>query len=207
MLTNSGLSANHAADRMGSRDFYKVLSAVGGQMIISAEKGPTNMPLKPADILSSMLNGCKETQYYCGAEHADGSSMLTLQFELKQEEQDMLRLLARAQAPLYSKSMELVLASATVGSCFLPRLDGISSHLPGNVQGDNANGKQLFVVPQKQPLLCMTDVLKSTSVEALLGAQKEHVRTVLKDTCKTEFNFFSDHISTDIMLLHTHMSM
>jgi Ran GTPase-activating protein (RanGAP) involved in mRNA processing and transport len=43
-----------------------------------------------------MLNGCKETQYYCGAEHADGSSMLTLQFELKQEEQDMLRLLARA---------------------------------------------------------------------------------------------------------------
>jgi hypothetical protein len=126
---------------------------------------------------------------------------------LKQEEQDMLRLLARAQAPLYSKSMELVLASATVGSCFLPRLDGISSHLPGNVQGDNANGNQLFVVPQKQPLLCMTDVLKSTSVEALLGAQKEHVRTVLKDTCKTEFNFFSDHISTDIMLLHTHLSL
>ncbi len=62
-------------------------------------------------------------------------------------------------------------------------------------------------MPQKQPLLCMTDVLKSTSVEALLGAQKEHVRTVLKDTCKTEFNFFSDHISTDSMLLHTHLSL
>lgn len=207
MLTNSGLSASHAADRKGSTDFYKVLSAVGGQMIISAEKGLTNMPLKPADILHSMLNGCKETQYYCGAEHADGSSMLTLQFELKKEEQDMIRLLARAQAPLYSKSMELVLASATVGSCFLPRLDGISSHLPGNVQSENANGKQLFVVSQKAPLLCMTDVLKSASVEALMRAQKDHVRTVLKDTCKTEFNFFSDHISTDIMLLHTHLSL
>jgi len=207
MLTNSGLSVNHAADRMGSNDFYKILSAVGGQMIISAEKGASNAPLKPADILQSMLSGCKETQYYCGAEHAAGASMLTLQFDLKPEEQGYLRLLARAQAPLYAKSLELVLASATVGSCFLPRLDGISSHLPGNVQGENANGKQLFVVPQRAPLLCMTDVLKSTSVEALLRAQKEHVRTVLKDTCKTEFNFFSDHISTDIMLLHTHLSL
>lgn len=207
MLTNSGLAASHAADRMGSRDFYKVLCAVGGQMIISAEKGLTNLPLKPADILQSMLNGCKETQYYCGAQHADGASMLTLQFELKQEEKDMIRLLARAQAPLYAKSMDLVLASASVGSCFLPRLDGICSHLPGNVQDDNANGKQLFVVSQKAPLLCMTDVLKSTSVEALIRAQKEHVRTVLKDTCKTEFNFFCDHISTDIMLLHTHLSL
>ena len=207
MLTNSGLSASHAADRMGTRDFYKVLCAVGGQMVISAEKGLVNMPLKPTDILQSMLTGCKETQYYCGAQHADGESMMTLQFELKQEEKDLIRLLARAQAPLYAKSMDLVLASATVGSCFLPRLDGICSHMPGNVQDDNANGKQLFVVSQKAPLLCMTDVLKSTSVEALLRAQKEHVCSVLKDTCKTEFNFFSDHISTDVMLLHTHLSL
>lgn len=207
LLTNSGLSVHHAADRMGTNEFYKIIASVGGHMVISAEKGLSDIPLKPADILQSMLSGCKETQYYCGAEHTRGDSMLTLQFDLKPEEQDYLRLLARAQAPLYAKSLELVLASATVGSCFLPRLDGISSHLPGNVQGENANGKQLFVVPQKAPLLCMTDVLKSTSVEALLRAQKEHVRTVLKDTCKTEFNFFSDHISTDIMLLHTHLSL
>ena len=207
MLTNSGLTANHAADRMGSTEFYKVLSAVGGNMILTAEKGLSEMPLKPADILQSMLSGCKDTHYYCGAQHKDGTSMMSLEFELKQEEKDILRLLARAQAPLYAKSMDLVLASATVGSCFLPRLDGICSHMPGNVQEETANGKQLFVVPQKAPLLSMTDVLKSTSVEALIRAQKEHVRTVLKDTCKTEFNFFSDHISTDIILLHTHLSL
>jgi hypothetical protein len=53
----------------------------------------------------------------------------------------------------------------------------------------------------------MTDVLKSSSVEGLLSTQKEHVHNVLKNTCKSEFEFFSDHISTDIMLLHTHMSM
>jgi hypothetical protein len=53
----------------------------------------------------------------------------------------------------------------------------------------------------------MTDVLRSSSVEGLLRAQKEHVRNVLKETCKSEFDFFSDHISTDIMLLHTHLSM
>jgi hypothetical protein len=103
--------------------------------------------------------------------------------------------------------MELILASGAVGTCFLPRLDSISHHMPGNVQGTTATAKQLFVVAQKTPLLCMTDVLKSSSVEGLLSTQKEHVHNVLKNTCKSEFEFFSDHISTDIMLLHTHMSM
>jgi hypothetical protein len=75
------------------------------------------------------------------------------------------------------------------------------------VHGASAPGKQLFVVAQKTPLLCMTDVLRSNSVEGLLSTQKAHVHNVLKNTCKSEFEFFSDHISTDIMLLHTHMSM
>jgi hypothetical protein len=48
------------------------------------------------------------------------------------------------------------------------------------------------------------DVLKSKSVDGLIDAQKEHVQNVMRETCKSDFNFFSDHISTDIMLLHTH---
>jgi hypothetical protein len=207
MLTNSGLCASHAADRMGTKDFYKVLCAVGGHSLLGAEKGLTNAPMHPAEILQSMLSGCKDTSYYFGVQHVDGAPMMSLEFELKPEEQDCLRLLARAQAPLYAKSMELILASGAVGTCFLPRLDSISHHMPGNVQGTTASGKQLFVVAQKTPLLCMTDVLKSSSVEGLLSTQKEHVHNVLKNTCKSEFEFFSDHISTDIMLLHTHMSM
>jgi hypothetical protein len=207
MLTSSGLSASHAADRMGTKEFYKVLCAVGGHIVLTAEKGAANTPLRPADILHSMLSGCKETQYYFGAENVDGAPMMALQFELKPEEQQLLRLLARANAPVYAKSMQLVLAGGSLGSCFLPRLDSICRHLPGNMVGDTQTGKQLFVVAQKTPFLCMTDVVKSQSVDALLQAQKERVCSVLKDTCKTEFDFFSDHISTDIMLLHTHLSM
>jgi malate synthase len=99
---------------------------------------------------------------------------------------------------------DVVLESASFGTCFLPRLDSISHHLPGNVHVDNGHGKQLFVCAQKAPLLGMMDVLKSKSVDGLIDAQKAHVRNVLRETCKSDFDFFSDHISTDIMLLHTH---
>ncbi len=146
MLTNSGLCASHDADRMGTKDFYKVLCAVGGHSLLSAERGSTTAPMQPPEILQSMLDGAKDTHYYFGVPHADGASMLSLQFELKPEEQDVLRLVARAQTPLYAKSMELILASGAVGTCFLLRLDSISHHLPGNVHGSNAHGKKLFVV-------------------------------------------------------------
>ena len=205
MLSNSGLSASHAADRNGTRDFYKVLCAVGGHSLLTAEKAGSTVPLTPAEILNSMKNGCKETQYYFGVQNT-GQPMMSLHFELKQEEERLLRLLARAHAPVYSKSMQLILASGTLGTCFLPSLANISSHLPGNFQ-DNKSGKQLFVVAQKTPLLTMTDVVQCNSVNDILKKQQEHVCTVLKNTCKSEFNFYSDHISTDIMLLHTHMSL
>jgi hypothetical protein len=204
MLTTAGLQATHASDRIGSNDFYKVLSAVGGRSILAAETRRTGAALAPSDVLKSIASQCKETDYYYGAEHAHGPNMISVEFEMKPEEQELLRMLARAQAPLYSKSLELVLASASFGTCFLPRLSSISSHLPGNVHVDNAHGKQLFVVAQKMPLLGMMDVLKSKSVDSLIDAQREHVVNVLRATCKSEFNFLSDHISTDIMLLHTH---
>lgn len=204
MLTNSGLSASHAADRMGTKEFYKVLCAIGGHSMLSAEK--SNATLQPAQILDSMLSGCSETQYYFGAENTDGAQMMSLQFEMKDEEKDIVRLLARAHAPLYTKSVPLILASGTLGTCFFPRLDSICRHMPSNAEHDNS-GKQLFVVAQKAPLLCMTDVLKSSSVDSLLELQKQHVGSVLRQTCKDQFNFYSDHISTDIMLLHTHISM
>ena len=204
MLTTAGLHATHASDRMGSMDFYKVLSAVGGRSIIAAEKRSTRAPLAPADVLTSIVSQCKDTDYYFGAEHAHGPKMISVEFEITPDEQCLLRMLARAQAPLYTKSMDLVLASASFGTCFLPRLDSISHHLPGNVHLESGHGKQLFVVAQKAPLLGMMDVLKSKSVDALIDAQKEHVHNVMRETCKSEFSFFSDHISTDIMLLHTH---
>jgi hypothetical protein len=204
MLTTAGLQTTHASDRNGSTDFYKVLSAVGGRAVLAAEKRSTSAALAPTDVLQSIVRQCPDTEYYFGAEHAHGPSMLTVEFDLKPDEQRLLRLLARAQAPLYTKSMQFVLASASFGTCFLPRLDSISHHLPGNVHVDSGLGKQLFIVAQKAPLLGMMDVLKSKSVGALIDAQKEHVRNVMRETCKSEFSFFSDHISTDIMLLHTH---
>jgi hypothetical protein len=204
MLTTAGLQATHASDRMGSKSFYKVLSAVGGRGILAAENRSTGASLAPADVLKSVASQCPQTDYYFGAQHADGPNMISVEFELKPDEQRLLRMLARAQAPLYTKSMELVLASASFGTCFLPRLDSISHHLPGNVHVDSGQGKQLFVVAQKAPLLGMMDVLKSKSVDSLIDAQREHVVNVLRATCKSEFNFLSDHISTDIMLLHTH---
>jgi len=76
--------------------------------------------------------------------------------------------------------------------------------LPGNVHVDSAQGKQLFVVAQKAPLLGMMDVLKTKSVDGLIDTQKERVRDVMRETCKSDFSFYSDHISTDIILLHTH---
>ena len=155
-------------------------------------------------MLQSISRQCKDTEYYFGVEHAHGPNMIAVEFELKPDEQRLLRMLARAQAPLYTKSMEFVLASATFGTCFVPRLDSISHHLPGNVHVDSGHGKQLFVVAQKEPLLGMMDVLKTKSVDGLIDAQKEHVRNVLRETCKSDLSFFSDHISTDIMLLHTH---
>jgi len=204
MLTNSGLSASHAADLMGTREFYKVLSAVGGHSLLSAEKSYAT--LQPAQMLDSMLSGCSETQYYFGAENAEGAQMMSVQFEMKEEEKELVRLLARAHAPLYTKPMALILASGELGTCFFPRLDSICNHMPGNAEHSN-NGKQLFVVAQKAPLLCMTDVLKSNSVDSLLDTQKQHLCSVLRQTCKSQFDFYSDHISSDIMLLHTHISM
>jgi hypothetical protein len=204
MLRTAGLDATHASDRMGSKGFYKVLSAVGGRSILAAENSRTHETLAAADVIHSIASQSKDTDYYLGAEHAHGPNMVAVEFELKPDEQRLLRLLARAQAPLYTKSMQLVLASAAFGTCFLPRLDSISDHLPGNVHVDSGHGKQLFVVAQKAPLLGMMDVLKSQSVDALIDAQKEHVRNVMRETCKSEHSFYSDHISTDIMLLHTH---
>ena len=204
MLNNAGLQATHASDRMGSKDFYKVLSAVGGRSMLAAEKRSTRTALAPADVLQSIVAQCKDTEYYFGVEHANGPKMVAVEFELKPDEQRLLRILARAQAPLYTKSMEFVVASATFGTCFVPRLDSISHHLPGNQHADSGHGKQLFVVAQKLPLLGMMDVLKTKSVDGLIDAQKEHVRNVLRETCKSDMSFFSDHISTDIMLLHTH---
>jgi hypothetical protein len=102
--------------------------------------------------------------------------------------------------------MALILASGELGTCFFPRLDSICNHMPGSAEHSN-NGKQLFVVAQKAPLLCMTDVLKSNSVDSLLDTQKQHLCSVLRQTCKSQFDFYSDHISSDIMLLHTHISM
>jgi hypothetical protein len=204
MLTTAGLHATHAADRIGSNDFYKVLSAVGGRSILAAEQRSSSAALAPTDVLRSVASQCKDTDYYFGAEHAQGPNMISVEFELKPDEQRLLRMLARAQAPLYTKPIELVLASASFGTCFLPRLDCVSHHLPGNVHADSGQGKQLFVVAQKAPLLGMMDVLKSQSVDALIKAQREHVRNVMQETCKSEFSFLSDHISTDIMLLHTH---
>ena len=204
MLTTAGLQATHASDRMGSREVYKVLSAIGGRSILAAENRQTRAPLAPADVLKSVASQCQDTDYYFGAEHAHGPTMMSVEFDMKPDEQRLLRMLARAQAPLYTKSMELVLASAAYGTCFLPRLNSISHHLPGNVHLDSGHGKQLFVCAQKSPILGMMDVLKSKSVDGLIDAQKEHVRNVMHETCKSEFDFFSDHISTDIMLLHTH---
>jgi len=204
MLTNSGLSANHAADRMGTKEFYRVISAVAGHSLLSAEKSYAT--LQPAQMLDSMLSGCSETQYYFGAENVEGAQMMSLQFEMKEEEKDLVRLLARAHAPLYTKAMPLILASGDLGTCFFPRLDSICNHMPGNAQSCNS-GKQLFIVAQKTPMLCMTDVLKSNSVDSLLDTQKQHVCSVLRQTCKSQFDFYSDHISSDIMMLHTHISM
>jgi hypothetical protein len=189
---------------MGSREFYKVLSAIGGRSILACEKRSTRAPVAAADVLTSIASQCQDTDYYFGAENAHGPSMLAVEFELKPDEQRLLRMLARAQAPLYTKAMDVVLESASFGTCFLPRLDSISHHLPGNVHIDSGQGKQLFIVAQKAPLLGMMDVLKSKSVDGLIDAQKAHVRNVLRETCKSDFDFFSDHISTDIMLLHTH---
>jgi hypothetical protein len=204
MLTTAGLQATHASDRMGSREFYKVLSAIGGRSILAGEKRSTRAPVAAADVPNSIATQCQDTDYYFGAENAHGPSMLAVEFELKPDEQRLLRMLARAQAPLYTKAMDVVLESASFGTCFLPRLDSISHHLPGNVHIDSGQGKQLFIVAQKAPLLGMMDVLKSKSVDGLIDAQKAHVRNVLRETCKSDFDFFSDHISTDVMLLHTH---
>ena len=204
MLTTAGLQATHASDRIASQGFYKVLSAVGGRSVLAGERRSTRAPLPQAEVLESIAGQCKNTDYYFGAEQSHGPSITTIEFDLKPQEQRLLRMLARAQAPLYTKSMKLVLASASFGSCFFPRLDCISHHLPGNVHVDSGQGKQLFVVAQKAPLLGMMDVLKTKSVDGLIDTQKERVRDVMRETCKSDFSFYSDHISTDIILLHTH---
>jgi hypothetical protein len=205
ILTTAGLHATHVSDHMGSQDFYKVLSAVGGHSILAAEQRSSCVTLVPTDVLWSVASQCKDTDYYFGAEHAHGPNMLSVEFELKTDEQHLMSMLSRAQAPLYTKPMELVLASASFGTCFLPRLNCVSHHLPGNVHVDSGQGKQFFVVAQKTSFLGMMDVLKNQSVDALIDTQREHVRKVMHETCKSEFSFFNDHISTDIMLLHTHI--
>ena len=207
MLTNAGLAAHHAADRMATQDFYKVICAVGGRTVLSAERGPERVSLSPAEMLSGMLSKCTDTHYYLGAQNHELSSMMCLEFELKPEEQKLLRLLARAQAPLYCKPIELVLQSGGLGTCFFPKLQNISAEVPGIPTTNTAKAKQLYVVAQKTPFLTMSEVLQSKSVDTLLNTQTEHVRDVLKETCRSQFNFKSDQISTDIMLLHTELDV
>jgi hypothetical protein len=207
MLTNAGLAAHHAADRMATQDFYKVICAVGGRTVLSAERGPEKVSLSPAEMLSGMLSKCTDTHYYLGAQNHELSSMMCLEFELKPEEQKLLRLLARAQAPLYCKPIELVLQSGGLGTCFFPKLQNISAEVPGIPTTNTAKAKQLYVVAQKTPFLTMSEVLQSKSVDTLLNTQTEHVRDVLKETCRSQFNFKSDQISTDIMLLHTELDV
>ena len=118
MLTNAGLSANHVADRIGTRDFHKVLCALGGRPVLAAEKGVDNTALVPAETLHSMESGCPETKYCLGAPNTYGSSMMCLEFELKQEEQQIIRFLTRTHTPLYTNPLELMLKSGRVDTYF-----------------------------------------------------------------------------------------
>jgi hypothetical protein len=101
----------------------------------------------------------------------------------------------------------LVLQSGGLGTCFFPKLQNISAEVPGIPTTNTAKAMQLYVVAQKTPFLTMSEVLQSKSVDTLLNTQTEHVRDVLKETCRSQFNVKSDQISTDIMLLHTELDV
>lgn len=205
MLGGSGLALQHIADHRGTSDFYSMICQVGGMNLMEAEQRGTALTLPSAVTGQKLLNNTGDCDFYYSSpfSHCSQSSVTGIDFELHAEEQKILNLLADTCAKIYIKPLNCIASLGTEGSCYLPCISQISPTILGARRRPTEGEMQHFVVTQKTPMLPVLEVLGATSINSLLGKQKEHIHKVLgtvSDDCPRSVTL--DHISTDIVYVH-----
>lgn len=206
MLAGSGLALQHIADRRGTSDFYNVICQLDGMNLIDAEHRATGQSLPSSVTAQQLLKNEGECNFYYSMPFSQccAGSVTAIDYELHPEEKTLLNMLADAHAKLYMMPANCIESLGREGSCFLPCLSEISPTILGATH-DNAQGEmQHFVLTQKTPLLPVLDVVGATSINGLISKQKAHIQKVLGMVNENwERSVTLDHISTDIVYVHT----
>ena len=209
LLGGSGLALTHIADRRGTSDFYNVICQLDGMNVIDAEHRGTGQSLPSSVTAQKLLANEGDCNFYYSAPFSQCAtrSVTAIDYELHPEEQALINLLADTQAKLYIKPTNCIESLGKEGSCFLPCLAQISPTILGQQRQNTEGEMQHFVLTQKTPLLPVLDVVGATSINNLIGKQQAHIQKVLgmvNENWKRTVTL--DHISTDIVYVHTQNS-
>jgi hypothetical protein len=206
LLSGSGLALQHIADRRGTSDFYNVVCQLDGMNLIDAEHRATLQPLPASVTAQKLLAREGDCNFYYSAPFAQcaAQSVTAIDYELHPEEQALLNLLADTQAKLYIKPTNCIETLGREGSCFMPCLSEVSPTILGQeTRGD----MQHFILTQKTPMLPVLEVVGASSINDLISKQKAHIQKVLGMVNENwQRSVTLDHISTDIVYVHTHNS-
>ncbi len=132
----------------------------------------------------------------------EGQTVTGIDYELHEDEKNLLNLLANAHAKMFIKPENVITSLGAEGTCFLPCLSRISQTVMG-VPTESNQECHHFLVTQKQPMLSVLDVVGSSGIDNLLDKQSTHIHKVLKMVNQTWTSSVTlDHISTDLIYVH-----
>jgi hypothetical protein len=204
MLGGSGLSANYISNPEGITDFYNAICQVDGLHLLEAEDRVSGKPVGASVTSKHLLNNLGKLNYYYSVPYTTCSSQTVtgIDYELHQDEKNLLNLLANAHAKMFIKPENVITSLGAEGTCFLPCLSRISQTVMGMPAEANQECHH-FMVTQKQPMLSVLDVVGSSGIDNLLDKQTTHIQKVLKMVNQTWTSSVTlDHISTDLIYVH-----
>ena len=204
MLGGSGLSANYISNPEGITDFYNAICQVDGLHLLEAEDRASGRPVGAEMTSKHLLSSSGNLNFYYSVPYTTCSSRTVtgIDYELHQDEKDLLNLLANAHAKMFIKPENVITSLGAEGTCFLPCLSKISQTVMGMPTDTNQEFHH-FLVTQKQPMLSVLDVVGSNGIDNLIDKQTTHIQKVLKMVNQAWTSSVTlDHISTDLIYLH-----
>lgn len=205
MLASSGLGVNYISNPEGITDFYNAICQVDGLNLIEAEDRATSKPIGASMTSQHLLNNSGDLNIYYSVPYSTcaGQTVTGIDYELQQDEKNLLNLLADAHAKLFVKPEHVIESMGLEGTCFLPCLGRISSTVMGMPNADTNQDFQHFLVTQKQPMLSVLEVVGASGIDSLIDKQTSHIQKVLKMVNQTWTSHVTlDHISTDLIYVH-----
>lgn len=204
MLGGSGLSANYISNPEGITDFYNAICQVDGLHLLEAEDRVSGKPVGASMTSKHLLNNSGNLNFYYSVPYTTCSSQTVtgIDYELHEDEKNLLNLLANAHAKMFIKPENVITSLGAEGTCFLPCLSRISQTVMGMPTAANQECHH-FLVTQKQPMLSVLDVVGSSGIDNLLDKQSTHIQKVLKMVNQAWTSSVTlDHLSTDLIYVH-----